>query len=237
MKKSGIRVIVVEDDPDLRESLVEGLTLSGHDTLGVGTGLEFYKALHEHSYSVAVLDVGLPDEDGYTLAEFARRKTAMGIIILTARGAIEERIRGYDSGADLYFVKPVDCRELAAAIGSLVLRQPAGTESASREGAPSGGGWRLDGNAWAMVTPGGTAVALTAKEFEFLRCLAVSPGETVARQDLTERLYGRYDEHTSRSLDSLVRRLRAKFPESGGETLPIKTAHAIGYCFSAPLES
>lgn len=122
----GIRVIIVEDDRDLRESLVEYLSLDGHDVTGVGSALEFYQALASSTFMIAVMDIGLPDQCGYVMAEFVRRNTPMGIIILTARSSIEDRVNGYRAGGDLYLVKPVDCRELSAAITSLAERQRPG---------------------------------------------------------------------------------------------------------------
>ena len=117
------RVIIVEDDQDLRESLVEFLNLAGHDVSGVGSGLEFYQAIAASSFAIAVVDVGLPDQCGYVITEYIRKNPAMGVIMLTARDAIEDRVRGYDAGADLYMVKPVDSRELGAAITSFKVNE------------------------------------------------------------------------------------------------------------------
>ena len=105
---SDVNVILVEDDIDLRDSLVEMLELSGFYTEGVGSAQEFYQALNTVRYDVAVIDLGLPDQSGLKVVEFLRDKTNMGIIILTARTSLNDRILGYDCGADHFFSKPVD---------------------------------------------------------------------------------------------------------------------------------
>ncbi|NJD90630.1 MAG: response regulator transcription factor, partial [Geobacter sp.] len=145
-----ISVIVVEDDPDLCETLVEFLTLSGMEVTGVNSGLEFYKVVAQRNFTVAVLDIGLPDQSGYVLAEYARRNYAMGIIMQTAHGEAEERLKGYESGADVYMIKPVDCRELASAIKNLSLR----ISGAGNDNSPlvDNNAWRLNTKSWILLT-------------------------------------------------------------------------------------
>lgn len=228
-----VRVIIVEDNRDLRESIVECLNLAGLDAGGVGSCLEFYRALAESSFSVAVVDVGLPDQSGYVLAEYIRKNTAMGVIILTARDAVEDRVQGYNSGADLYMVKPVDCRELAAAITNLAVRLGDRIPETGRTMAPES--WHLVRPSWRLVPPAGSAIPLTAKEMQFMECLALSPGKPVRRDTILAALGYRDDEYANRAMDSLVRRLRRKIEEGLCLPSPIKTIHAVGYCFSAPI--
>lgn len=228
-----IQVLVVEDDHDLRESVVEYLCLAGMTASGVGSATECYHTLSSGDWSVAVVDIGLPDQSGYVLVEYIRSNTSLRVIILTALDAIDDRVKGYDSGADIYLVKPVDCRELAAAILSLAQRQLAEVDQPPSTAQLET--WALDRSGWALVAPGGINITLTAKEVRFLNLLASSPGKPVERETLLTSLYLRHDEYTSRSLDSLVRRLRSKIATVTGNTAPIKTAHSVGYCFSASL--
>ena len=230
---SKIRVIIVEDDRDLRESIVEFLTLAGHDACGVGSSLEFYRAIAESSFSIAVVDVGLPDQCGYILAEYIRKNTAMGVIILTARDAVEDRVRGYGAGADLYMVKPVDCRELAAAITNLAVRLRGRLPLSEYAAVPAS--WQLVRQSWRLVPPAGAAVLLTAKEMQFMECFASNLGKPVLRDTFLAALGYRDDEYASRAMDSLVRRLRRKIEEDLRLPSPIKTVHSVGYCFTAPL--
>jgi len=116
------RVVIVEDDADLRDGLVEYLGASGMDVVGVGCGLHFYEALATSGFDIAVLDITLPDTDGYAIAAFLSARTGLGIVLMTGRARREDRIRGFGSGADLYFVKPVRPREMRLAIVNLARR-------------------------------------------------------------------------------------------------------------------
>ena len=233
---TAIKVLVVEDNHDLRESVVECLTLAGLAPFGVGSASECYQALVSGDFNVALVDIGLPDQSGYVLAKYIRDNTDLAVIILTARDALEDRVKGYDSGADLYLVKPVDSRELAAAVTSLAQRQQIRSEPQPPH-TLAAETWSLHLGSWKLAAPNGNSSELTAKEMQFLELLASTPGRAVARDSLLNTLYLRHDEYTSRSLDSLVRRLRAKITADTGVPVPIKTAHAVGYCFSATLHT
>lgn len=228
-----VSVVLVEDDPDLCETLVEFLTLSGMEVTGVNCGLEFYKVMGKNNFSVAVLDVGLPDQSGYVLAEYVRRNYAMGIIILTAHGEAEERLKGYESGADVYMVKPIDCRELASAIKNLTSRIVRIRPDISPPA--DDGSWQLNTKTWTLLSPNNETIPLTAKEMQFISSLAKSCGEMTRRQHLlTELGYGD-DEYANRAMDSLVRRLRRKIETATSAQPPIKTAYTGGYSFSASI--
>ncbi|HSH14036.1 MAG TPA: response regulator transcription factor [Desulfurivibrionaceae bacterium] len=226
------RVILVEDDRDLRESLVEYLNLAGHQVEGVGTGLEFYGRLAQHTYDIAVVDLRLPDQDGFVLVEYARKNSEMGLIILTARDAVEDRVNGYGAGADIYLVKPIDGRELAAVITSLAARR---RENPAGPLAVSSGVWQLDLGAWLLSAPTGENISLTDKELQLMAQLAECPGRPVGRETLLLALYASQDEAAGRALESLVRRLRGKISDAAGGASPIKTSHAVGYAFAAGL--
>ncbi len=224
---------MVEDDRDMRESMVEYLNLAGLDVIGVGSGLEFYQALASSFFSIAVVDLGLPDQNGYVLVEYIRKNTTMGAIILTARDAVGDRVLGYESGADLYLVKPIDCRELAAAIMSLAGRR--GDRVSSASPVPACESWRLVRSSWHLATPAGQAIKLTAREMQLIERLAESPGKPVKRDMLLARLGYGEDEYANRAMDSLMRRLRRKIEGSWTPPSPIKTIRSVGYCFSAPI--
>ena len=228
-----VKVILVEDDRDLRESMLECLNLAGLDVKGVGSCLEFYRALAVSSFSIAVVDLGLPDQNGYVLVEYIRKNTTMGVIILTARDTVAARVQGYDSGADLYLAKPTDWRELSAAIINLAARL--GNRASLTSPATISESWRLARPSWQLVTPSGLAIRLTAKEMQFMTCLAESHGKPVRRETLLATLGYGEDEYANRAMDSLVRRLRRKVEGNRNLQSPIKTIHSVGYCFSAPI--
>ena len=151
------RVLLVEDDKDLRESLVECLELAGLEVEAAGCAMEFYQILSsaDAAFEIAVVDIGLPDQSGFEMTRFLRHNTAMGVIILTARNSIKDRVQGYDSGADLYFVKPIDCLELAAAIRNLSFRM-AGRKSEGET--PTSSEWLFEKRHWRLTTPWGKTI-------------------------------------------------------------------------------
>lgn len=228
---TNLRILLVEDDHDLRESVEECLSLAGYNIRGVSSGMECYRALGESTFNIAIIDLGLPDQDGFILANYIRKNTAMKVIILTARSSVEDRVRGYDAGADLYLVKPVDFRELTAAINSLGERILPALDP--RVSTPER--WQLVRDSWQIVAPDGVIISLTGKELHFVETLLVNHGKPVKRETIIEQLgYGDV-EYASRAMDSLVRRLRRKIESSTRCEPPIRTVHAIGYCFSAPV--
>ena len=221
------RVIMVEDNQALRETVAEYLTCVGFDVTAVATGLMFYHAMAGQNFSVAIIDLGLPDMDGMQLVEYIHNNTTMGCIILTARDSVEERVSGYDSGADLYMVKPADCRELASALSRMIHRT-----SAAGQILQSANQWRLNRQSATLVTPSSGIITLTAREMDFLLCLAASPEDTIARDNILKGMAYSDDEFANRALESLIRRLRRKIEAVFGSS-PILTRHGVGYSFTA----
>lgn len=227
---SQVRVILVEDDQVLRESLRDYLTLTGCQVDAVESGIGFYHLLSRQTYDVAVIDIGLPDQSGYVLTEYARANTGMGLVIITAHDSLEARISGYQAGSDLFLAKPVDGRELVAAITSIASR----CKERNRQETTAAPRWGLSATRWILTTPSGINVALTAKEYQVLCLLVEAAGETVERDTLTCRLYGNSSESSSRSLDTLVGRLRKKLAaQSPAEELPVMSVYGRGYRMSA----
>lgn len=224
------KILMVEDNTDLRETIAAYLDCAGFDITTVGTGLDFFHALAEQSYSVAIIDLGLPDMSGLQLVEYVRNNTAMRCMILTARDQVDDRIAGYDSGADLYMVKPVDCRELTAALSRLLQRSPAGDSA----GIDNHEQWRINSHNATLVTPTFTIISLTGREMDFLLCLAKQAKETVKRDTILASLGYNGDEFAHRALESMIRRLRRKIENAFGSS-PILTRHGVGYSFSAPI--
>lgn len=235
------RVIVVEDDSDFRESMVEYLVLSGLDVTGVESALEFYQSISTRSYEVVILDIGLPDQNGIVLAEYVRNNTDMRIVMLTAQSSLESKINAYKAGADIYLVKPVDFSELSASIYSMLGRlnltpslrpalqkvEPVPDENDEQ--------WTLVRSNWTLCSPTEEEIKLTSKEFDLLERLARSANSVVIRHDLLSSLAYENNEYGNRSLDALVHRLRLK--KIGLKfTLPVKTIHGSGYCFSASIK-
>ncbi|NTV01353.1 MAG: response regulator transcription factor [Chlorobiaceae bacterium] len=236
--KAGARVIIVEDDQPLRNSVVKYLTLEGYEVTGVSSAHEFYQCMFAEPYAVAVLDVGLPDQSGMVLTEYVRKNTDMRIIMFTALASIEDQLAGQQAGADVYLVKPVDFRQLSAAIASLLRRLA--ESSAPRQFTiekpqqQSTGTWRLISKQWTLQTPQGDSIILTTKELDFMVLLVSTPQKVVSRPELLEKLGYINNESGNHSLQSLINRLRSKMV-SYQLLDPIKTAHTVGYSFSADI--
>ncbi len=235
------RIIVVEDEADLRDDLVEYLDRCGFEVRGASSGVELDGLLENESADVIVLDVNLPDEDGFSVARRVRALSPAAIVMLTARSSLIDRVIGLELGADVYLVKPVDFREVEAQIKALVRRIHKGANPPAAVAPPSAAAvapaveskrsWQFDDVEWRIQPPEGPAVPLTATEYKFLSLLVVAPGEPVSRQDISIALTGRDWDPYSRSIDSLVRRLRIKVEERAGCPLPVQAVHGVGYAF------
>ncbi|KZK74265.1 MAG: transcriptional regulator [Pelodictyon luteolum] len=231
------KVLVVEDDCDLRESIIMYLQHHEVEVIGVGTAIDFYNEVKKGSYGLAILDISLPDQDGLVLARYLRANTRMRIIMLTARVALEDRLLGYESGADLYLSKPVDFRELLVSVQNLLTRfNDSHQGELTVETPPSeleADTWVLHRNSWELVLPDGATVQLTGKELEFLILLAGRHSGLVSRDRILQSLGYAKQESSHRALESLVYRLRKKI--SPTLETPIKTASGSGYSFSSHL--
>jgi DNA-binding response OmpR family regulator len=235
------KVLLVEDDELLREGLSEYLSLAGLSVIAVGTGLDFFTSLPRlPDLQVAVVDLGLPDIDGRRLVEHLREYTSVRIIVLTASNSPDNRVESYRSGADIYMGKPVDSRELAAAISSLAGRTPAvphaPVDANLHIDIAHGNGWRWHRSEWKLGCPNGKALVLTAREFQLIDRLVAEQGQLVSRRDICLRLYRRHDAASESALSTLVRRIRRRIADVDANEDPIRTAHGWGYCFSPPIE-
>lgn len=223
----GIRVVACEDHAVMRTYIVSGLSQFGIAVAGVADGIELGAYLDTHPVDIIILDIGLPGEDGYSIATRLRQERPnLGIIMLTARDQTDDRVQGLDSGADLYFAKPVDLRELASALGSLYRRLRLGHIP------PAPTGWQLDSLRSALVTPSKIDIHLTDNELRFLMPLLEQPGTVIDRDLLAQALNQIPDVHAIRRMETMLSRLRTKVQKaSPGEPLPVRARHGRGYAF------
>ena len=214
-----MRVLVVEDDPLLGDALAAGLRQRQFDVDWVRDGIAAEHALRGESFAAVVLDLALPRLDGLDLL---RKERARGlrtpVLVLTARDAIEDRVRGFDTGADDYVLKPVDLDELAARLRALV-RRSRGEPAPVLEIA----GIRLD-PAERTVAFRGRTVELQAREFNLLQEFMLNAGRVLSRRQLEERLYAWGEEVESNAVEVHVHHLRRKL----SPTL-IRTVRGVGY--------
>lgn len=217
-----IRIAIVEDDADQSASMAEFLTMQGYAVWETQSATAFYRQLVAAPVDVVLLDIGLPEEDGLSVARHVI-ETGIGIIIVSARSHLNDRLAGLDAGADVYLTKPVDLRELAAHVEAL-WRRLAGQNS-KPDPAPSGGEprWQLLREGRQLLTADGRWVDLTPNEFAFLECLVQGGGE-VSRHDVAAVLSTDPAQFNFHRIDVLLSRLRKKVESCTGEALPLTTA-------------
>jgi two-component system OmpR family response regulator len=234
------RIAVVEDENSLRADLVEYLSACGHQVVGCEDGPALDRAQAVAPADIIILDVNLPGEDGFSIAKRLRDQSEVGIIMLTARGVNVDRVVGLEIGADVYLVKPIELRELEAQVRTLARRLKAlpvtaAAKPAAASAAAPATSWVYDQVAWALIAPGGASLKLTANERVFVSLLVERPGEPVSRAEIFRALGKREWDAGDRSVDSMVRRLRAKGEDTLGHDLPIEAVHGTGYAFAAPV--
>lgn len=229
-KPGAARVAVLEDDEALRDHiLMPGLAANGYEVETFGQAADLYRRLLVATFDVAVIDIGLPDEDGLSVARHLHAGSPLGIVMLTGRGRADEHVRALREAADAWLAKPVEVEVVAATIGSLLRRmrmQPAASEPASPASAPR---WRLAAQGWRLKAPSSGSVALNRAERGVLECLFAANGEPVPRERLIAALGESRYEFDPHRLDMLVHRLRRKVAENTGETLPLRSVRGRGY--------
>ena len=217
-----MRVLVVEDEPDLLSSLLKAMREEGYAADGAADGEDgLYKA-ESYDYDAVVLDVMLPGMDGWELLRRLRKQKKTPVLMLTARDAVRDRVRGLDTGADDYLVKPFDLDELLARLRALIRRAASLAESRLRIGEIG-----IDLGA-RTVSRQGEPVLLTAREYALLEFLALHRGKVVTRTMLYEHLFDENDSTLSNLLDVHVSNLRKKL---GHDLITTRRGH--GYCIDA----
>lgn len=180
-----------------------------------------------------LIDLGLPGEDGLTALRHLRQNSQLGIIVVTARGGIENRITGLEAGADHYCVKPVDTRELLAAIESLWRRMITKTATPEAKTAPlplvSADDWVLEPTTLTLALPDGRKIKLSDREYTLLACLMAAQGIVVAKLALHTAIFPDAEEIDLHRIDVIVSRMRQKSESQLGEPLPIRTIFGKGF--------
>lgn len=219
-------ILVVDDDPHLREVVRYALTRQGYTVREATNGAEALRAHATAPADLWVLDIVMPEMDGIEACRELRRSSRVPVVFLSSRDEELDRVLGLELGGDDYLTKPFSTRELVARVKAVLRRsQPAAPEAVA-EKALAAGGIRLDPvehRAWA----GEAEVLLTVTEFNLLRTLMTRPGKVYTREELTDRAYGEGHHLAERTLDSHVRRIRAKFREHGLDA--VETVHGLGY--------
>jgi two-component system, OmpR family, phosphate regulon response regulator PhoB len=220
-------VLVVDDEPIVREVVVRYLQREGYRTLEAGDGERARELLERDAPSLVVLDVMLPGTDGLALCRWIRSRSDLPVIMLTARGEEADRIVGLELGADDYVTKPFSPRELAARVRTVLRR--AKTPEPERA-ALSYGDLEIDA-ASREVTRSGRPLRLTAKEFDLLRFLASHPRKVFSRGQLMDRVWGYEAALDTGTVTVHMRRLREKIEDDPSRPRFLETVWGVGYRF------
>jgi DNA-binding response OmpR family regulator len=220
------RLLVIEDELPMRTALSDALGAEGYRVLTAADGESGLRRALEEKPDLILLDIMMPHMDGFTVcAELRRLANTTPILMLTAKGQVEDRVHGLDAGADDYLVKPFSTEELLARVRALLRRVRKETWAATTL---SLGGVEVD-LARQTARRGRREVHLTAREFAMLRLMAESPGEPVSRERFLDAVWGYTAFPTTRTVDNHIASLRAKIEPDPEEPRWIKTVHGVGY--------
>ncbi|RAP76154.1 response regulator transcription factor [Paenibacillus montanisoli] len=216
------KLLIVDDDPYIRELVSLLLAREGFEIAEAADGREALAMLENTQVQLAIIDVMMPNMDGWELCRELRESAELPVLMLTAKGETSQKLKGFELGADDYLVKPFEPLELVARVKALLKRYKIATSKTV-----TAGGVTLNRSTFA-VTMGDEAMTLPLKEFELLFKLASYPGKTFSREQLIEQLWGYDYEGDERTVDVHIKRLREKFPEELSR-FRIQTIRGLGY--------
>ncbi len=223
-----IRVLVIEDDYDLLDDIVFGLRHEGFETSGAPDGIGLMDRLEHQPVDCLVLDLALPGEDGISIVNKLRKThPQLGVVMLTGRTSVADRIIGLESGCDIYLCKPVERRELAAAIRAVSRRILPPT--------PHKVIWILERDGMRLLGKDGIEISLTRQELLLLKVFCGAYGGEASRKSLIEGLGGNYLDYDQRRLETLISRLRRKIAQATGTHQVIRALRSEGYMFIEPI--
>ena len=232
-------IAIVDDEVDITQLLAGYLQNQGFRVTQLHNGRSLMDLMPKDPPALVLLDLGLPGEDGFTIARQLREHWRCGLVIVTGRGDAVDKVVGLEVGADDYVTKPFDLRELLARVKAVLRRavpaEPASGAAAPAAPAPSArsklrfAGWELDTAARRLVNPNGTDVPLTTGEFDLLTAFAQHPGRVLSRDFLLEQTRGREAAPFDRTIDVQVGRLRKKLEEDAENPQIIKSVRGAGY--------
>jgi len=222
--RSKPHVIVVEDNVDLLDDLVFQLDEAGFFVRGATDGIKMDSMLKMKEANIVVLDVNLPFENGFQIAQRLRSNVMLGIIMLTARSELDDKLRGFENGADVYLIKPIDRRELIGCINSLWRRlKPLAHEAC----------WQLDSRMRILTAPNGKKLSLTSQDIKIIQLLHVRPSEIFSRKQIVQALGIEYLSAPDARINMMISRLRQKLLDFDA-SLAIQTWRNEGYSYVGP---
>ncbi|REK75876.1 response regulator transcription factor [Paenibacillus paeoniae] len=219
-------VLIVDDDPHIRELMSVILVKEGYQVQQASDGKEAIAAMEASPADMVILDIMMPNMDGWELCRILREQYDIPILMVTAKGELQDKVKGFHIGTDDYIVKPFDPPELVVRVRALMKRYRIATSQQV-----TASGLMMDRSTYQMSV-NGEAVALPPKEFELLFMLVSNKGRTLARGSLIESIWGYDFDGNERTLDVHVNRLRERFT-SWGVLVKITTVRGLGYRMEA----
>lgn len=216
------KIMVVDDDPHIRELVTVFLASAGMESIEASDGLEALALLEKEKVDMVILDIMMPNMDGWQLCRELRAHYGFPLLMLTAKGESSQVVKGFDLGTDDYLVKPFDPPVLLARVKALLKRY-----QISSSQIVTAGQVQMNRRTY-EVTLDSEALNLPLKEFELLFKLASYPGATLTRDQLIEEIWGYDFEGNERTLDVHINRLRERFPEEKCK-FRIRTIRGLGY--------
>lgn len=229
------RILIVEDDPGVRDMMVSYLGAQGFEVHAAASGRDMQNILEQISVDLLLLDLNLPDADGLDLARSVRARSNMGVIIVSSRTAPEERASGLEIGADDYITKPFYPREMLARVKNVIERTARDDENPLSNQPAAFGEWIMDRTNRLVMRTDGTEAKLTPAEFDLLSYMASRPGQLLKRENLHDAIVssgGTDVTEDSRSVDILISRLRTKLDDNDKDHRLIETVRGHGYRFT-----
>jgi two-component system OmpR family response regulator len=230
---SETRLLLVDDEPALREPLAEYLSRQGFAVTQAANAAEARQHLRDSRPDLVLLDIMMPGEDGLSLCRHLGEALAIPVILLTARGEATDRIVGLEIGADDYVIKPFDPRELVARIRSVLRRAAKGAPPPADDELFEFEGWRLDPLKRRLTAPDGALVSISSAEFRLLLAFLNHPRQVLDRDRLLDLVQGREAHLFDRAVDNQVSRLRRKIEADSRHPALIQTVWGGGYTFAA----
>jgi two-component system, OmpR family, response regulator len=227
------RALLVEDDPNIVDLIRANLAVRGFETIVSTDGVDALALLDTEEPDIVLVDLMLPEADGFDLCRRIRERSSVAVIVVSARGGERDKVTALNVGADDYMTKPFNPRELLARIRAVLRRGAANAAATNGTGAVLAfGGWRLDPNVRQLHNPDGVRVALTGAEFDLLVVFCERPRRVLSRDQLIDLTQGRGAAPFERSIDVLVSRLRQKMEHDPRDPTLIQTIRGGGYMFS-----
>ena len=223
------RILVIEDEPAIADNILFAFGKEGFKAVWKATGKEGLKELAKGGFSLVVLDVGLPDTDGFELCKEIRKASRIPVLFLTARADEVDRIVGLELGADDYMVKPFSPRELTARVKAILRR----TIPAEAVPPPASKGPFSVSEEKQTVSYTGKVLSLSKQEFLLLRTLLNHPGRVYSREKLMEMAWESPDSSQARTIDAHIKSIRKKLKAAAPKKDPIKTHRGFGYSLEA----